>query len=78
MFLIAGVFAHPEGGQGEAPAAAAAPPSGGWNRLSLAPAVGFLGMVTDNRCRDALAIRSLLCLVNLCLTMKTVSCVTVR
>lgn len=41
MFLIAGVFAHPEGGQGEAPAAAAAPPSGGWNRLSLAPAVGL-------------------------------------
>lgn len=39
-----GVFAHPEGGQGEAPTAAAAPPSGGWNRVSLAPAVCLGGL----------------------------------
>lgn len=82
-FLNWRVFAHPEGGQGEAPAAAAAPPSGGWNRGSGVPAgwawaVSFLGMVTDSRCRDAVAIGSLLCLVNLCLTTKMVSCVMVK
>lgn len=46
--------------------------------LGGAWAVSFLGMMTGSRCRDVLAIRSPLCLVNLCLTMKVVSCVTVR